>query len=354
MSTHQKPEATDRRPTRDDVARMAGVSPATVSYVLNDGPRPVSAAVRGRVLAAVEMLGYQPNLVARSLRLQKRSTVGLILPDLHNSFYTEVAGGAEEAASEGAASLLLTHSGFDAERELRCVTQLINERVGGVVWVPTGHSQEPVRRLETFRIPVVVLDSPVDLHVEYTITADNVAGGRAATQHLIELGHRRIGYIAGPSQMGHSERRRAGYAAALTEAGIPLDPSLVVPGGVFHEEGRRAAAKLLDRPDPPTGIVAYNDLTAIGALRAARELDYELPRDLSVVGFDDVAEARYTWPALTTVAQPKRDMGRWSVEILLHLIEAEPVPTADWSDLPVELVVRESTAPPRAHRPRRA
>jgi LacI family transcriptional regulator len=342
-----------RSVTRDDVAALAGVSASTVSYVVNSGPRPVSEATRQRVHAAMDELGYRPNSVAASLRRRRTSTIGLLLPGLLNSYFADIAEEVERVASARGYSVVLRQSGFDTERERRSVNALIDDRIAGAVWVPLGESQALMAKMTHFGIPLVLLDrvptpmlDSVRAGLIRLVSADNVLGGRLATEHLISLGHRRIALIWMPPALTHNQGRLAGYKQALAEAGIEFDPTLVVGGGYSYEAGRAAARVLLDRPDPPTAIFANYDVLAIGALRGIREAGLRVPEDVSVVGFDDIEQASFAHPTLTTIAQPKQQMGRLSAELLTRLIADDNPPDPQATlDLPVQLVVRESSGP---------
>ncbi len=340
-----------REPTRDDVARAAGVSASTVSYVIGHGPRPVSEPTRKRVLAAMKELGYRPNVVARNLRRRQTSTIGLLLPGLVNPYFADVAEGVETAAAEAGLSVVLCQSGFDHKRELRCIEALIDDRIAGLVWVPLGDSEESIVQLTQFAIPMVLLDrvpvsmlDPVRAGLIRLVSTDNVLGGELATRHLLELGHTRIGLISMTTELTHNQGRLNGYRRALEEAGIPFDESLIVQGGYGYEHGRSSAHRLLDTPEPPTAILANYDVLAIGAISGIVERGLRVPEDISVVGYDDIEAARFAQPPLTTVAQPKEEMGRLSVQVLAKLINDDE-PSPETTDMPVELVVRESTGP---------
>jgi LacI family transcriptional regulator len=329
--------------TRNDVARLAGVSPALVSYVLNNGPRPVSEKTRLRVEKAIRELDYQPSAVARNLRLQRTSTLGLILPDTQNPYYSEVTRGIERIAFEKDYIVILCHSGYSLERELQYVDALRMQRVAGVIWIPATASLEPYNRLVRFGVPTVLLDRFIPDQNLPAVVADNFRGGYLATQHLIQLGHERIATITRPITLSHSHGRIKGYIAALNEAGISMDECLIVPGGYWFENGRAAFERLIALKDPPTALFAYNDIMAIGALRAAQQHGLKIPDDFSIVGFDNIPEADFTSPSLTTISQPKFDMGRTGTEWLLKIISKESSPMEEVPPLDVELIVREST-----------
>jgi len=329
--------------TRDDVAKVAGVSPATVSYVVNNGPRPVSAETRQKVLDVIHESGYTPNAVARSLRLQKTTTLGLILPDTLNPYFAEVARGVEQYAFENGYTLILCHSDYSIEREIQYVNVLQSERVAGVIWFPATSDPKPALMLADYEINLVVLDRNVSGIDCPSIVADNYKGGCLATQHLIDLGHRDIGCIARPFDLEHSQERIKGFMATLRENGLPVDPTRIVKGGFRLEDGRTATFHLLDEHPTITAIFAYNDFMAIGALRAAHERSLRIPQDISIVGFDDLPQAQFTYPTLTTIQQPKFEMGKQGAKLLLDLINGKSPSKQGLKPLNVKLVVREST-----------
>ena len=219
------------------------------------------------------------------------------------------------------------------------------ERAAGVIWIPATESCKAAERLVEHSVPLIVLDRQTSDVQCPSVLADNFRGGYAAAEHLIGLGHRHIGCIARPVGLSHSQDRFLGYQAALRDYGLPTDDALVAKGGFRLEDGRRATFHLLDLDPPPTAIFAYNDIMAIGALRAAHERGLRVPQDLSVVGFDDIPQAAFTCPALTTVSQPKLDMGRRGAELLLDLINGKGLPVVVGIPLEVRLVIRESTGP---------
>jgi LacI family transcriptional regulator len=333
-----------RRVTRNDVAKEAGVSPATVSYVINNGPRPVATETRQKVLEAIQRLGYHPNAVARSLRLQRTSIIGLILPDTQNPYFAEVIRGVEKVTFERGFSLMLCHSDYILEREIHYTNVLQTERTAGVLWFPATGDPQPASMLREYDIPFVILDRIVGDYNYPAVITNNFRGGYLATQHLIQLGHRRIACIARPIDLYHSQERVRGYQAALSDYGIPIDEKYIVRGGFQLADGRSAAYHLLELDPAPTSIFAYNDFMAIGALRAARDLQLQIPEDVSIVGFDDIPQSSYTYPSLTTVRQPKFEMGHHGAELLLSIITGAELPSHAGQPLEVELIVRESSA----------
>jgi LacI family transcriptional regulator len=327
-----------------DVAARAGVSSTTVSHVINN-TRPVSAELRTRVEAAMAELGFQPNALARSLRRKQTRTLGMIVPDSANPFFAEVGRGIEDTSFAAGYSIILCNSDGARARELLYLDLLVQKQVDGVLLVPTGDHAELAARLRTRNIPVVVIDRDVSDTPIDRAHIDNVAGGYIATRHLLNLGHRRIGYIGGLPHLSPVPDRSAGYLRALQEACLPADDRLIVAGNFRDVGGYSGAQALFALPDPPTAIFAGNDLMAIGALAAARDAGIAVPADLSLVGFDDIHLAGYINPPLTTVAQPKYELGVVAAELLLARL-AEPDLPPQRRLLQAHLVVRRSTAAP--------
>jgi LacI family transcriptional regulator len=326
-----------------DVAERAGVSVTTVSHVINQ-TRPVSDELRERVLAAMDELGYQPNRLARSLRRGHTHTVGMIVPDSTNPFFAEVARGVEDTSFEQGYSVILCNSDGNLDKEVFYTNVLAERRVDGILFVAAGISTEQIRDLQARRMPVVVVDREIpDVAVDSVLT-DNARGGKLATRYLMDLGHRCIGCIVGPSDVTPSAERVTGYRQALDESGIPVDDALIVKGDFQYEGGYQAARQLLTIDDPPTAIFACNDLMAVGAISAAAEMGRRIPADISVVGFDDVRLASFANPPLTTVAQPKYEMGVIAATMLLERMHEPEVPPRRRM-LDASLLVRRSTAP---------
>jgi LacI family transcriptional regulator len=329
-----------------DVAERAGVSVTTVSHVINE-TRPVSDELRQRVLAAIDELGYQPNVLARSLRRGETHTIGMIVPDSANPFFAELARGIEDTSFEHGYNLILCNSDGDLDKELIYADVLTEKQVDGILFVAAGLSTDHIRALQERRIPVVIVDREIpDVSVDQVLT-DNAGGGWLATRHLLELGHRCIGCITGPSDVTPSAERVIGYRQALSEGGIPVDEVLIVKGDFQYESGYRAARQLLARDDPPTAIFACNDLMAVGAISAAVEMGRQVPVNLSVVGFDDVRLASFANPPLTTIVQPKYEMGVLATTMLLERMRNHDIPPRRRL-LDTSLLIRQSTAPPEA------
>jgi len=348
MATSRSPKS---RPTRVDVARRARVSVATVSYVINDGPRPVSQATRARVLYAIEQLDYRPSEIARSLRLQRTRTIGLIVPDTANPFFAAVAKGVEDTGFAAGYSVLLGHSGYDVARELAYADVMRSKQVDGVIYIQATTDAATIQRLLQIRIPTVAVDREVTGFEVDCVVADNFGGSKAATEHLVKLGHRRIACIVRSAALSNARERLRGYQAALAEAVLEPNPSYLMPGGPGYDDGRRAMEQLLRLDPPPTAVLAFPDIVAVGAIRAIANAGMGVPADISVIGFDDIPASGFMHPALTTVAMPMREMGQRAAEVLLARIEAvEPDRGARRIVLPTALVVRESTGPPAEKR----
>jgi LacI family transcriptional regulator len=334
-----------RRVTRNDVASRAGVPPSTVSYVINNGPRPVSAVARERVLEAIAELGYQPSEVARSLRTRRTMTIGLVIPDTANPFYGDVARAVEEVSFEQGYTVVLGHSSHLPERELRYAQVLRSKQVDGVIFHPETPDLSPVHFLGRAGIPTVVLERLVPGY--HCIVADDYCGGYMATRHLLDLGHRRIGCVIRTGDPTSSVARVDGYREALVETGIQPDERFIVGSEFGYAAGEAAARELLKFPERPTAVIAHNDIMAIGAMKALVEAGLSVPRDVSVVGFDDIALASYVQPPLTTVFYPKQQMGHAAAELLLQLLARGEVSPPKVTTLAVRLIVRGSTAPLR-------
>jgi LacI family transcriptional regulator len=327
-------------PTISEVAQKAGVSSTTVSHVINN-TRFVSDEKRKRVEQVIQELGYQPNALARSLRSGESYTIGLILPDSANPFFAEVGRSIEMAAFEAGYSVILCNTENDLEKEHIYMGVLIKRQIDGMIFVGTGEDFDSYKALLDMHVRVVAMDRDYpDLEMDVVIS-DNLQGGRLATQYLISLGHKRIGCIAGPSKVNLSAQRVTGYVQSLEQAGLAVDRNLIISGDFHPASGQAAAEKLLALKDSPTAIFACNDLMAIGVLRAGMELGRRVPQDLAVVGYDDIELAQYTTPPLTTIQQPKKEMGITAFNYLLGRIQTKQS-SPQRASLPVSLVVRGS------------
>ena len=328
--------------TMKDVARAAGVSVATVSHVINS-TRFVSTELAERVNAAMTELGYTPNGTARSLRVRRTNTIGLVVPDNSNPFFAELARLVEEDGFRAGYTTILGNSTEQPVRERQYVETLLSKRVDGLILAPTRHDNGGLQRLvRAARIPIVFVDRDVDVPGVDKVLYDTENGGYAAGRHLLELGHERIACIAGPSELSSVRARATGLRRALDEAGIELRSDWVAEADLQYAGGREATARLLAADDGFTAVFAANDLMAVGAIRELTARGIRVPDDVSVVGFDDAPLAVMVSPTLTTVRQPLAEMATIAVSLLLARVEDGDRPL-ERRVIPTELLVREST-----------
>lgn len=333
--------------TMRDVARQASVSVATVSHVIN-GTRFVDPQTVDRVRAAIDALGYRPNILARGLRRNETSTIGMVVPDNFNPFFAEIVRTIEDVGFESGYNVILCNSDGTETKEIAYVETLLSKQIDGLIFIASGRSTEALELISRTRLPCVVVDREVgDLTMDQVLI-DNAQGGYLAGQYLSKLGHRKIGYIAGPRLFSLSARRLTGFQQALFEAGIELRDEWIVPGDFDYSGGEQGMHELLHRDRDLTAVFASNDRMAIGALNALMRAGLRVPQDVSLIGYDDIRQATAMYPALTTIAQPKAEMGRTSVNLLLERIRSrEQAFPPRRVILPVELIVRESCASPR-------
>ena len=341
--------------TMNDVARVANVSIATVSHVIN-GTRFVSAERVERVQAAMKELGYTPDATARSLRVGRTDTIGLVIPDNSNPFFAALARYIEEAGFEAGYTTILANSNERPDREHRYVATLVSKRVDGLILSPSrGDHSTLSRLLQNARIPVVVVDREAELPDADFVLYDNAGGSYEATRYLLDIGHTSIGCVAGPADATSATERVAGFRRALAEAGITLPDHAVVEADFHFNGGREATARLLEGGERFTALFAANDLMAAGVIRELADRGIDVPQDMSVIGFDDAPLAEMISPSLTTMRQPLHDMAHAAVSMLLSRVSSGDGGAPVRKVLPVSLVVRESTAPPpRRRRARKA
>ncbi|WP_416974749.1 LacI family DNA-binding transcriptional regulator [Streptomyces sp. 4F14] len=335
--------AASRRPTLADVAREVGVSAKTVSRVLNeDGP--VSARTREQVLAAVAKLGFQPNLMARNIRVGgPDTTIGLVIPDLANPFFGAVARAIEDTVRERGLTLLMGSSADDPDRERALTDKFLARRVSILFVVPSvGADHAHLKSHRTAGLPVIFLDRPGAGLAADSIVSSNRAGAHDGVAHLVAHGHRRIGFVGDlPLRLYTRRERLAGYRSALQEAGIPYDRSLVT--NAHDQRGAEAAAsRLLDLADPPTALFAGNNIVALGVVA---ELARSKRKHVAVVAFDDVSLAEALEPALTVVAQDPEEIGRTAATTALSRLDSDRS-RARTITVPTRLIVRGSGEQP--------
>lgn len=329
--------------TMKQVAEKAGVSTSTVSHVINN-TRVVSDDVRERVLAVIQELRYIPSAVARSLKNDKTHTIGMMIPNNSNPYFAELIQGIEDSAFRLGYNIILCNAYDDAKKQAAYLRVLMEKRIDGLILVASGDDEELAEILRGMPMPKVVVDREVSGVDADFIEADHDRGGYLATKYLIGLGHREIACVSGPMHLVPSRDRVAGYQRALREAGIAPNSHFLVHSDFTSEGGYTAFKHLLGLAHRPTAVFAGNDLMAFGGMCAANEAGVRVPEDLSVIGYDDIALASFSTPRLTTMAQPKYEMGETIARILVERIQGGHQPVRREMFKPV-LVERQSTAP---------
>ncbi|HYI24583.1 MAG TPA: LacI family DNA-binding transcriptional regulator [Thermomicrobiales bacterium] len=336
----------NERVTIVDVAREANVSFATVSRVVN-GKGYVSAQTRERVMQAMTRIGYTVNRQARVLAGGRTQVVGLLVRDLDTSYIGEILKGIDEVLASESYDLMLYTTHHRRTRESVFVNSLANGMTDGLLMILPMAPEAYIDSIRRRGVPFVLIDHEgFDAHTP-SVSAANREGARAAIQHLVDLGHTRIAVIAGNLEMDSARQRLAGCEVALQSAGLGLPAELLKLGDFHRPLAYQLTQELLRVPDPPTAIFAGNDVSAFGALDAVRNAGLQVPHDVSVVGFDDIPDATWALPPLTTVRQPMRDMGKTASRMLLNAI-TDPGSFGGKVELPADLVIRESTAPPQS------
>ncbi len=324
-----------------DIASEAGVSTATVSHVINK-TRFVSDEVRGRVLKAIKLHDYYPNAHARSLASGSSRILGLVISDIANPFFPELVKSIEAAAFEHGYDVILSNTNYDAERASHYVRRLIERKVAGVALMTSEMDKALIDELARREVSVVFLDSgATGLHMS-NLRVGYGEGIKQAISHLVEFGHRRIAFISGPTHL-HSANRRLEAFRQTMRGVLPDAPEQIFQGDFKMEGGASAAAEILAACELPTAVVAANDLMAFGAISEFRRAGLNVPDDVSVVGFDDIAFSSLIEPALTTVSLPRRELGRLAVEALMSTL-ANPTQHGVEFEIKTALVVRNSTA----------
>jgi LacI family transcriptional regulator len=335
-------QTSSKRKTIAEIAARAGVSIPTVSRVLNNRPD-VAPATRERV----EQIIKDNNFIHNRTPVRRSGIVDMLVPGLDTMYSIEIVRGVEEALARTEFRLALSTSHDSLQFQQHWITKVFRGATNGAILVLAHGQQQHFNTLRRHKIPFVVVDHRGELGPDIpSVGATNWLGGRTAIEHLISLGHRRIAMITGPSTHRCSQDRVAGYRVALEDAGIPINPAFIRPGKFSHEAGYEQTCALLDLPEPPTAIFAGCDAQAMGVYGALRIRGLEIPRDMSVVGFDDIPISSIVTPTLTTVRQPLVEMGRVATTMLLRMIAEEPLDSMR-VELTTNLVVRESSGPPR-------
>jgi LacI family transcriptional regulator len=332
-----------------DVASRAGVSTATTSRVLS-GKGFVSDELRERVLTAVKELNYTPNGLARSMSLRVTHTLGLVVSDVTNPFFTTVARSVEDICQEQGYSVVLCNTDGKPEKERAYLAMLHEKRVDGLLLSSTGAAAEQLRDILDAGIKVVLIDRVIPGVDSICVGVENFDGMFRGTQYLLSLGHRHIGLIVGGLDVPTSQERLDGYLAAMAERNAEIDPALIVDGHFSEEGGRTAGLQLYQRADPPTAIISCNNLMTSGLLFALRDIGKRVPDDVSVLGFDDLPIFSLLDHPLTVIAQPTYELGRRAGEVLLEQLQKGRVEQqAKNIQLPTQLVLRDSCRPVDIH-----
>ncbi|MBI5668651.1 MAG: LacI family DNA-binding transcriptional regulator [Chloroflexi bacterium] len=341
------PRSTRTQATMRDVARLAGVSQSTVSRVLSRSTSPIqiSQDTVQKVLDAVDKLGYRPNLTARSLRGQKTNMIAIMIADISNPMYHSIVRTVQAIARERDYDVLIANTDHVYENELHFCEAIIRRPVDGVLMVPNHLSNDEIEQLiHITDIPVVVLAWPSYYPRVDAVYGDDLKATYDAVRWLVESkGHRRVGFIGVSRTLPPGERRRTGFDRAMTDAGLAVPPDYIQEGDFSIDSGQRAMRALLQLAQPPTAVFVCNDLMAIGAIDAAKDLNCRVPEDVAVIGFDNIPEATIIRPRLTTIAQYPVEMGQQMAHAVFDRIEGLSNGTRQVFEIPCRLIEREST-----------
>jgi LacI family transcriptional regulator len=328
-------------PTLQDVARRAGVAPITASRAISRSGY-VSPEARERVMQAAQELGYVPNTLARSLRSRRTDTLALVLTDITNPYFTTVARGVEDAASEAGYTVIFCNSDENEAKEQKYLRMLLEKRVDGLLLVPAQGGSEALQAAQAQGVPVVILDRRMPGCQADVVRCDSEQGAYDLTRLLISLGHRRLALLNGPRGVSTANDRAAGFFRALAEAGLE-SAAQAFEGSFTQASGAEMARRAAALEPRPSALLAANNFIAIGAQNALRELGLRVPEDVALVGFDDLPPALVTFPFLTVAAQPAYEMGRRATRLLIDRLEGRLVSACEEIVLPTEVIVRQSS-----------
>jgi LacI family transcriptional regulator len=333
-------------PTMADVAKLAGVSSITVSRVLADSA-PVNEETRKRVLAAIEELGYVPNILARSFRSKRTSLLALVLSDITNPFWTTVTRGAEDAARKHGFHLILCNTDAIENNQDEYLHMLLQRQIDGVILVPATPNPEPIKAIQAQGVPLVILDRRRIPGVEVDVVCgDSEGGAYKLVELLLSLGHRHIALLNGPNVTSSAVDRLAGYRAALEHAGLNVNDENIYEGEFAIESGYEMAHQALSITPPPTALFAANNFILFGALRCVHDLGLRVPEDIAMVGFDDIPDYLTIDPFFTVAAQPAYELGQHAMELLIARVERKASDAFQEIVLPTRLVIRKSSGQP--------
>ena len=332
-----------RRVTIKDIAQEAGVSPQTVSRAINDKGE-ISPQTRDRILRIAERLGYRPNSIARSLATRRTQNIGLVVPDVANPFFASTARGIEDAAQQSSYNIFLCNTDENVDREMNAIHSLEAQRVDGIILCSSRLSEPQLVRLAERYQPLVLVNRQIAHPQTGYVVVDDARGSAEAVRYLLQLGHRKIGLLAGPRTSHSGRLRLEGYQGAMRAHGYPVPATWQEHCPPQVEGGRTAARAVLQRAPELTALLAYNDLVAVGALRACRDMGVGVPQEVAIVGCDDVPLAALVSPGLTTVHIPTYNLGQKAMGLLLHMMgdengQPEPIVVSP------HLVIRDSSGP---------
>ncbi|MBN1935461.1 MAG: LacI family DNA-binding transcriptional regulator [Anaerolineae bacterium] len=332
-----------RRVTIKDIAREAGVSAQTVSRAINDKGE-VSPQTQARVLDIAQRMGYRPNSIARSLVSSRTHNIGLVVPDVANPFFSEIARGIEDAAHEADYNVFLCNAAENLQREIKAIHSLEAQRVDGLILCSSRLSEQELEQLARRYQPLVLVNRRLSNVPAGLVLIDDAGGAARAVEHLIALGHRNIGLLAGPPNSHSGRERTQGYWQTMDAHGLIPKAHWQTHCAPRAEEGHAASLKLLQRAPELTALLAFNDLVAVGAMRACRDLGVDVPGAFSIVGFDDISLAALVSPALTTIHIPKYQLGRQAMALIVELMAEREGSPAEAIVLNTELMIRGTTA----------
>lgn len=331
--------------TIKDVAQRAGVSSATVSHVINN-TRFVSDSVKNDVLKAIEELNYKPNYIARSLRKGKSDTIGVIIPNSNNTYFAEITWHIEQVAAKDNYNIIICNSENIPEKEVFYINILMQKQVDGIIYFSTIDNTKASQLLLSSDIPFVIVDKEIETDATncISIMTNEQQGAECAVEYLISLGHKKIACITGANEQITSQKRKTGYLNIMKKYKLPIIEDYIIQGDFSLNSGYTAGQTLLSLPDRPTAIFSFNDMMAVGVLRAAQECNIHIPEDLSLIGFDDIEIDSYCNPPLTTIAQDKIELANNIVSSLLLTINKNEPIEKNCIVIPANFIERKSCA----------
>lgn len=328
--------------TIKDIASLAGVSKTTVSKVINNKDDSISAATKDKILQIMKEQNYVPNKLAQGLVTKRTKTIGLLIPDIRNPFFTDISRGAEDYARKEGYNIIFSNTDEDYEKEVQCVSMLCEKMVDGIIFAPSSNTSEEENRYSDLKIPIVLVDKHIDIqNAKGVVKVDNKNGTYEATKYLIKQGHKEILYLSGPLKNDIAKERLNGYIRALEKNGGVFKKENVIEGQ-YKYEWSYEYIKSLDKINF-SAICCANDLIAIGAIQALRERNLKIPQDISIVGFDDIQTAKLIDPSLTTIRQPAYEMGQKASEILINSLNNKNTDSTGVITFKPTLIVRNST-----------